>query len=474
MSLASRGFGVEGVSPTSYGVYGTGLFGVSGETQATTGFGVWGASDAATGTGRGVYGYASSPNGYGVYGQQLASTGTTAAVYGTTNSIAGYGVQGASPGVGVYGQASGISNEGTLIDLGRGVWGDTGGSNGEYIAVLGTADDNFAGMFLNNSPDGPSFVAENDTTTPGGLVFQGFMPGLHAAAGNPLALIGDALCGVGFMALQLGPAEGMSGCNNYTLMGDLPGNAYLNAVNGSTIHLRVNNGDQLTITTGSVDVHGMLSKGGGSFKIDHPLDPANKYLYHSFVESPDMKNMYDGNISTDGAGQATVTLPDWFETLNRDFRYQLTVIGQFAQAIVASEISGNQFSIRTDKANVKVSWQVTGTRQDAYANAQRIQVEVEKAPADRGHYLYPELVGAPEAARIGYMAPAPGSENVVRHPLTLPRRRNASPLQQTPLSNAVPQMPVPPSAAPSSIPKMPTPPKPPVRAAVQPVTVQPK
>src|SRR5262245_8440898 len=39
---------------------------------------------------------------------------------------------------------------------------------------------------------------------------------------------------------------------------------------------------------GSVQITGNLAKGGGSFKIDHPLDPENKYLYHSFIESPDM------------------------------------------------------------------------------------------------------------------------------------------------------------------------------------------
>jgi hypothetical protein len=246
----------------------------------------------------------------------------------------------------------------------------------------------------------------------------------------------------------------MGGCNNYTLVGGIDGNTgvvgstYLNANSGQTLHLRVGNVDQMTVTSGNVDVLGTLSKGGGSFKIDDPLDPANKYLYHSFVESPDMKNMYDGNITTDDAGLATVTLPDWFETLNRDFRYQLTVIGQFAQAIVASEISGNQFGIRTDKPNVKVSWQVTGTRQDAFANAHRIQVEVEKAPADRGHYLYPELVGAPETARIGYMALAPGSEQIVHHRPTLPQRDNPSPLQRTPPSIPVPPKPIAPKIAP--------------------------
>jgi len=144
---------------------------------------------------------------------------------------------------------------------------------------------------------------------------------------------------------------------------------------------------------GNLAVGGNLTKASGSFEIDHPLDPANKYLYHSFVESPDMMNIYNGNVTTDAAGNATVTLPDWFEALNRDFRYQLTVIGQFAQAIVSSEISSSSFTIKTDKPNVKVSWQVTGIRQDAWANAHRIPTEVEKAPADQGHYLHPELFG---------------------------------------------------------------------------------
>lgn len=154
---------------------------------------------------------------------------------------------------------------------------------------------------------------------------------------------------------------------------------------------------------GNVDVVGNLSKSGGSFKIDHPLDPANKYLYHSFVESPDMMNVYNGNIVTDGGGMATVTLPEWFEALNRDFRYQLTVIGgQFAQAIVASEMQNHEFTIRTDKPSVKVSWQVTGIRQDAWANAHRIPVEQDKAETERGYYIHPELYNEPPQKSIAY------------------------------------------------------------------------
>jgi hypothetical protein len=159
---------------------------------------------------------------------------------------------------------------------------------------------------------------------------------------------------------------------------------------------------------GHVDVIGALSKSSGSFKIDHPLDPANKYLYHSFVESPDMKNIYDGNVTTDGSGTAVVTMPAWFEALNTDFRYQLTVIGQFAQAIVASEMNNGSFTIKTSKPGVEVSWQVTGIRQDAWANAHRIQVEVEKSPRDQGHYLHPELFeheGEPSIAEMHHPRP---------------------------------------------------------------------
>ena len=144
---------------------------------------------------------------------------------------------------------------------------------------------------------------------------------------------------------------------------------------------------------GEVEVSGNLIKTSGSFKIDHPLDPANKYLYHSFVESPDMMNIYNGNITTDGGGTAVVTMPAWFEALNTDFRYQLTTIGQFAQAMVASEITNGSFTIKTSKPGVKVSWQVTGIRQDAWAIAHRIQVEVDKAQRDQGHYIHPELFG---------------------------------------------------------------------------------
>ncbi|MGD0414899.1 MAG: DNRLRE domain-containing protein [Terriglobales bacterium] len=157
---------------------------------------------------------------------------------------------------------------------------------------------------------------------------------------------------------------------------------------------------------GDVHVYGTLTKGGGSFKIDHPLDPANKYLYHSFVESPDMMNIYNGVATLDARGSVWITLPGYFEALNEDFRYQLTSMGRPQPSLyVAKEISGNRFRISGGKPGGKVSWQVTGIRHDAYADAHRIKVEVEKPPQEQGRYLHPELFGAPAEQAIGYHAP---------------------------------------------------------------------
>lgn len=152
--------------------------------------------------------------------------------------------------------------------------------------------------------------------------------------------------------------------------------------------------------TGDVNVTGAIFAGTKDFKIDHPLDPANKYLVHASVESSEMMDIYTGNVTTDAQGDAIVHLPSWFEAVNTDFRYQLTVIGQFAQAIVAGKIQNHQFAIRTSAPNVEVSWQVTGVRQDAYAKAHPLVVEQEKDARLRGFYIHPELYGAPAERQI--------------------------------------------------------------------------
>ena len=154
---------------------------------------------------------------------------------------------------------------------------------------------------------------------------------------------------------------------------------------------------------GEVIVYGNFTVGGGgtkNFKIDHPLDPENKYLYHAAIESSEVLNIYSGNVTTDENGDAVVALPDWFEAVNRDFRYQLTVVGTFAQAIVGDKIKGNRFRIKTNAPGVEVSWQVTGVRSDAAIRKHPFKLEQEKTQSERGYYLSPEAYDQPEGRRL--------------------------------------------------------------------------
>jgi hypothetical protein len=265
-------------------------------------------------------------------------------------------VENANGALGIYAIGGGPVCSSTPCLSGNGVYGIGGGATtGEGgIGVLG----------LGGELSGEGALGQSGGQFEGGGNVSGV--GVHAgpgvyAIGGPSCCNGEA--GDGIYAV---PGPGPSDGATYGLAGAFGGN---------------------------VLVAGNLLKSGGSFVIDHPNDPEHKYLYHSFVESPDMMNIYNGNVVTGASGTALIKLPDWFETLNRDFRYQLTAIGQPAQAWVASKIANGQFTIKTDKPGVEVSWQVTGIRQDAWANAHRIPLEVEKSAADQGHYLHPELFG---------------------------------------------------------------------------------
>jgi len=147
--------------------------------------------------------------------------------------------------------------------------------------------------------------------------------------------------------------------------------------------------------SGNLSVQGTLSKESGTFRIDDPIDPANKYLSHSFVESPDMMNIYNGTVTLDSKGEAAVTMPAWFDALNQSFQYQLTAVGAPGPGLFIKEkVHDNCFKIAGGTAGLEVSWQVTGVRHDAYANAHRTPIEEDKPEGEVGHYLHPELFGA--------------------------------------------------------------------------------
>lgn len=139
--------------------------------------------------------------------------------------------------------------------------------------------------------------------------------------------------------------------------------------------------------------------GSKNFLIDHPLNPSEEYLVHSCVESDEMKNVYDGVALLDDNGEAEVALPDWFDQVNADFRYQLTCVGGYAPVYVAARIKNNRFTIAGGKPGLEVSWQVTGVRIDPSALAVKFRSEIPKPESDRGTYLFPEGYGQPASAR---------------------------------------------------------------------------
>jgi len=342
------------------------------------------------------------------------------AIFAHATGIAGYGVVGASnTGVGVEGDGGSYGVIGSSARTGVNGNGNNYGVDGEGTAIGSTG---VHGSGYGTGSTGVSGTGSTGVYGTGVVGVQGVSFGTDA---NSDGVHGETASGSasGVAGVNNAGGDGVYGVGGNGVIGSsgIDGGVGVGAYNSSTgdaLFAENQSGGFAAFFLGDVDVDGNLSKAGGSFKIDHPLDPSEKYLYHSFVESPDMMNIYNGNVTTDAQGDAIVTMPDWFEALNRDFRYQLTVIGTFAQAIVATEMANGSFSIRTDKPNVKVSWQVTGVRQDAWANSHRIPVEQVKPERERGSYLHPELFGAPAEKSIAW----------ARHPETMKRAKERQPL----------------------------------------------
>lgn len=378
------------VESNLYGVYNLVV-----NSYATNASPAYGAYNSVSNTGTGIaYGNYSSTTQYGTaatIGSSNSAYTYDGDAYGTYNDVMAngsgkksYGIYnyidpGAGPGYGIYNSMRGYggSRYGTYNDMT--VRSDTQDEFGTYNDISGSGTGFKYGVF-------------NTITRTNGYSY-GTYNSIYASGTNDVRLRGV------FTTI----ANGSSGTFSSTY------GEYIDASASSGVLYGIYSTVSGTAPTkyagyflGNVTVTGTLSKGGGSFKIDHPLDPENKYLYHSFVESPDMMNVYNGNITTNATGDATVVLPTYFEALNKDFRYQLTVIGQFAQAIVAEKISNNQFKIKTDKPNVEVSWQVTGIRQDAFANTNRIPTEVEKPKSEVGTYLHPEAYGKPTSKSVTF------------------------------------------------------------------------
>jgi hypothetical protein len=389
-------YGIHNGAPEGAGVFGGGgsngygIHGVSGTGYAA----IWGESSAASG-GTGVIGTA---NGTGVRGN-----GSAYGVYGVGSATTGYGVYGVGltgvygvggiGGNGVYGNggANGVSGTG-----GNGVYGTHTGA-AEGAGVYGYGGTNGYGVH-GNSATGYAAIW-GDSTGPGGV-----------------GVLGDANTGTGAIGV-FGRSNTSTGVRGYGYhygvwgyAGDDPGLITVGVVGAQgdygiegwgSIYAGVFHGD--VVVTGSCCSSEQLQT-----RIDDPTDPANKYLNQAAVQSSEMKDIYDGVATLDANGEATVMMPSWFQALNKDFRYQLTAIGApgpnlyIAQEIQGGSASHSGFKIAGGKPGTKVSWQVTGVRNDPYAKDHPTQVEQDKPAGEKGTYLYPQGYGQPESKGVDY------------------------------------------------------------------------
>jgi len=374
-----------------YGVYATGTgVGVFGGTSANAGSGGWFQNDTLpTAIGEGSYGafFVGSGIGFG-YSLQNHSAGMSSAgndgIFAAGKASAGFGIIAGGNGIstfstlntggggaftgyhGVYGTA--INSQGTGIigvgnnygsyytyDDGSGHLGGGGAFTGTYNGVAGYASQN-----------SNSSIAVYGRYNGGGDRNAIGVYGYSRPANN----YGYGVYGIGNKYGVVG-YEGTTGNNNYGLyaIGDV----------GAT--------------------------GNKNFVIDHPLDPENKILKHTSIESPEVLNMYRGNIVLDNLGEAAVQLPDYFMAININFSYDLTPIGQKAPDLyIKNEINEEgEFEISGGNPGQKVSWVVYAERNDLYMRQDGIRVvEVEKDESEKGKYLMPELYNQPPEKGIFY------------------------------------------------------------------------
>jgi hypothetical protein len=338
----------------------------------------------------------------GLVGETNSSSMDAVAILGRANAttpardvvaVRGINKSANTYGMGVWGSVDG-SGWGVLGDAGAngiGVVGKVSGAGGGVYGEAGTGY-GVSGRHFGTSGTLPGLLGETFSGEYGSAGVRGVAsPPADPAISTGVEGINSASVGAGVAGCQGFPADE---CHPVASAGGYFRGANLAALFWGDVQI-VGNLDIIGGCTGCT---------GAALKIDDPVDPAHRYLQHSAVTSPDMLNVYSGNVTTDGRGFATVTMPRWFQALNRSFRYQLTILGHApwdTQARVWDEIANNRFTIRTNRARVKVSWQVTGIRRDPYANAHRLKVELRKPAREQGRYLHPALYGKPASLAVG-------------------------------------------------------------------------
>ena len=404
-----------------------GVYGVAGtvSSSSTSSAGVFGQS---TGRGIGVYGQATGADGIGVYGFTNQATGIgVQGVNTNANGPAGLFVNTAAAGAGSGDGVIGITQQSGA----NGVYAYTANaaSIGALWAVNGApagTNTGFGAFILSRQRGGSALVANlrNDGALSGtyssNTVITAYHTGGVSGANAPAGIVAEVASGDNNVRAIIGQHTNTTrNVNAYSVSGLMDRGANSIGANWAVgvfgYNPRAGANDWAVYSNGWFG-----ATAGKGFFIDHPLDPENKYLLHATVEGPEPYNLYRGVVTTDASGRAVVHLPDYFEAANKDFSYYLQPIGTFAQVIVEEEVRNNEFVIRTDKPNVKVSWMVVATRNDPYMRYSWKPTVIEKSPEQRGKYLIPQVYGKDDSYGI-FPGPVPSVKSPERSMPALPK-----------------------------------------------------
>ncbi|MCB9191697.1 MAG: hypothetical protein H6603_01600 [Flavobacteriales bacterium] len=242
-----------------------------------------------------------------------------------------------------------------------------GSTSGAAWAVTGQAEANSTAQ---------SAVYGSNLRTNGGHGVQGI--GFNGVVGETDYSQGNAVFGENYDAIApLGNGIGVAGTGYYGVVGEdryLGGQAGANGV--------FSNGN-------------FTATGTKNFTIDHPTDPANKFLRHFSSESNEVLNIYRGNVTFDANGEALVEMPDYYDLINKNPSYQLTPIGGYMQLFIKEKLENDRFVIGGGTPGAEASWTVYAERNDPYLQQYPFHrdVEVEKREGQKGTYLMPQLYG---------------------------------------------------------------------------------
>lgn len=320
--------------------------------------------------------------------------------------------------------------------LGRTITADSGpvqingsGTNTAALGIVFTGTGNSINATNNNAANSFSVIqaVTNSSTTNNSAIFGQSTGAARALSGEvtaastaDAAVRGNNLRTTGGIGVEGVGFNGVSGQTNYRegygvfgqnfdLTGPLTANSvgvggvgYIGVIGQSNDAV---NGGGIASLDNIIALGDLVVSGTKNFRIDHPQDPANKYLNHFSIESNEVLNIYRGTAAFDQNGQAVIQLPAWFDAVNKNASYQLTPIGGYAPIFIAEKIKDGRFVIAGGTSGMEVSWAVYAERNDPYLqqHPEARQVEEVKPERETGKYLRPDLYNQP--AEKGILAP---------------------------------------------------------------------